>query len=182
MHLHKKLLSLALAVFVSSLLSLGAADGYRTFKSADGKEMKAEVVSVAESTVTVKLESNQREIQFPISVLGAEDQTYVRDWAEKNESFRIKIDARKKMKGSDNSKKGNTKTNVRSYVYNVSLQNWGSNSVPNTTLKYRVYKENGSYEEGSQEFEALISKVTENFETSEIGLKRRETGTSTGGS
>ena len=180
-YLPKQLLPWVLAVAVLGILSTAVEAEYRTFKSADGKTMNAELVAVNGSMVTAKLESTGREIRFPMDVLSDKDQSYIAKWAEENETFRIKIDARKKMTGSDNSKKGNTKTNVRNYVYNVSVENWGRNPVGHTTVKYRIYKECGSFMEGSTEFEQIEPKMTQAFETNGISLSRSETVSVSGG-
>ena len=177
----KKLTVLTLVAAVSGLLSISARTEYHTLTSSEGKTINAELQSVSDSNVTVKLSSNNRVVQFPISMLAEKDRVFVRNWAEENETFRIKIEAWKKMTGSNNSKSGDTKTNTRTYVYSVFIENWGRNAVGNTTVKYRVFKENGSYNEGVTEFEQLDSKETKGFFTDGIMLERKETVKVSGG-
>jgi hypothetical protein len=79
------------------------------------------------------------------------------------------------MAGSENVTKGSTKTNIRSYLYGVTIQNWGRNDLDDAMVKYRIYLENDSYIEGSHGIELIASNVTEEFSTSGISLERSET-------
>lgn len=169
-------------LYTSALLGLafglapfGANAESRTFTSADGKSMEAEIVSATDAEVTVKLAATQRQVRFPIVLLSEEDQAYVRNWAEENETFNLRIEAKKQTTGSETTTKGDTKTNVRSYLYGVSVLNWGRNDLDNAMIKYRIFTEDCSYIEGSHGIELLASNVTEEFETSEISLERSET-------
>ncbi|MDF1850486.1 MAG: hypothetical protein P1U85_06625 [Verrucomicrobiales bacterium] len=167
--------ALAVAVVTLGLLPFVATAESRTFTSADGKTMEAEIVSATNVEVTVKLDSTQRQVRFPIAMLSEEDQAYVLKWGEENETFRLRIDAKKKTTGSENVTKGNTKTNIRSYLYDVAIENWGRNDLDNAMVKYRIYMDCGSFKEGSHGVELIPANVTEEFETTGLSLERSET-------
>lgn len=169
------LLTSALVATTLGLLPVGANAETRTFTSADGKTMEAEIVSASNVEVVVKLAANNRQVKFPISLLSSEDQEYVQKWASENESFNLRIEAKKETQGSETSTKGDTKTNIRSYVYGVSILNWGRNDLEDAMIKYRIYTDDGSYLEGNHGIELLSSNSTMKFETSGTTLKRCET-------
>lgn len=169
------LIPTVVATVILGVLPWRADAEVRTFTSSDGKTMEAELVSADNVYVTVRLTANRRQVQFPLSRLSAEDQEFVRTWAEENVAYRLRIDARKKTTGSENITKGNTKTNVRSYLYDVAIENWGRNDLDNAMVEYRIYMDCGSFKEGSHGIELLASNVTEEFETAGLSLERSET-------
>lgn len=169
------LLTSAVVAVAFGLLPLGANAETRTFTSADGKTMDAEIVSATDVEVTVKLTANNRQVKFPISLLSEDDQAFVQKWSEENVKYNLRIDAKKETSGSETSKKGDTTTNVRSYVYGVSILNWGRTDLDNAMVKYRIYLDDGSYLAGEHGIELLASNMTTEFETSGTTLKRCET-------
>jgi hypothetical protein len=135
--------------------------------------MEAELVAVEEANVKVKMAASGRLIEFPIDLLAEEDQGYIRQWAEENKSYRIRIDARKKIKDSEVTKKGDTKISARKYVYTIALNNWGREAVDDATVRYRVYTDTG-YKEGEYDLSMLEDKMTETFESFETTLSKSE--------
>lgn len=177
----KVLLTSSAVAMALGLLPMMASAEYRTFTSADGKTMNAELVSATDSTVTVKMEQNRRQVEFPMTLLAAEDQEFVKQWAKENQSYSLKIEARKKTTGSENKKEGNTTTNIRSYVYGVSINNWGRTQLEGAEIKYRIYMEDGSFNEGAQEVAMLKPMDTVAFQSDGISLQRCETKSISGG-
>lgn len=175
MTFRNRLLATAIAAAFVSVLPLTASAEYRTFTSADGKTMSAELISATDSQATVKMESTKRTVDFPLSLLSEEDQDFVHQWAEENVSFNLRIAAKKKMTDSDFTRDGNKKTKTRSYAYGVSILNWGRNDLEDAMVEYRIYKDDGSYMEGNHGIELLASNVTDAFDSDGISLEQCET-------
>ena len=138
--------------------------------------MQATLISSTGTMVKAKLAANGRTVEFPIELLIDEDQEYIRTWAEENKTYKIRIDARKKMVDSDVKTQGNTRTNEKSYIYTVSVNNWGREEIDDLTVKYRVFTDEG-YKEGSAELGALGQNLTDTFETFGSTLTQTKTTT-----
>ena len=176
----KKLLFAALASVSLLLPSLQADSKNRVFTSKEGKTMEAQLISATDKTVRVKLAANNRVIDFPINVLSTEDQGFVAKWAEANKKYSLRIEARKKNKGSENTKNGNTKVNEKNYVYEVSVDNLGREKIEDLTVRYRVFLED-CYKEGSYSLGAMEQKANNSFETLASVLTQSKTVTMSGG-
>ena len=76
-------ISIARIALFSGMLILPGAAKERTFTSADGKELTAEIVSATEKDVTVKKSSDGKEYKLPLERLSKADQDFVAAWLEK---------------------------------------------------------------------------------------------------
>ncbi len=89
---HQGILRLALLfavpIFFFSPVS-SADEGYRTFTSSDGRQIKARIVEATNTSVTIRLDTGLKYYDVPLSRFSPEDRSYVRKWREEE---RLKID------------------------------------------------------------------------------------------
>jgi hypothetical protein len=144
-------------VLISSLASMAfqpVSAATRTFTDQKGREIEAEIVSVAGTKVTLKL-ANGRTSTIPIKVLSKGDQTFVRLWQDadrivpggkadpvipKNITYRLRLEVDK-----ERTKKG-TKTRVETaevrtdeWIYEVELENRSRVNLEGLEMSYRIY-------------------------------------------
>ncbi|MFW5873826.1 MAG: hypothetical protein ACOCVJ_00310 [Verrucomicrobiota bacterium] len=179
--------SLLLCVCASSL----AGQGYRTFKSADGREMEAKIIHVNQDEVRIERKADQRNFTVPIRTFSEDDRSYIRNWDQmqrlsRDDALGIRISRSRTGKEKQESlaiKEENWKSG---YAIAVSNETFGD--FDDLELHYRIFKFDekraassrgeGEMERKSGKFEIpklrrdeTVEHETEKFEMSASALK-----------
>jgi len=139
--------SILTGTFLFTLL-LSSVTQARTFYNTEGKSIEAEMVSVENDAVVMKL-ANGREAKVPLNTLSTADQNYVKKWWEENKN---KITARDvKVSINQNSvytkrpetkrtKKHKIKTSEMEFTFECEVDNLASKTISGITASYSVHK------------------------------------------
>ncbi len=134
-------LFIAMILFVGGFPSIGdAADAFRTFTDAKGREIMAKVVAVKGKDVIITKKSG-KQFKFPIATLSEADQAYLKKWQAENVSldFEIKCVKQPVRNVSGPESKWNTKVKTSAYRYEVTLTNKSFKRIPELELRYRLF-------------------------------------------
>lgn len=77
-----KLITIIYLLTFSLLPSFLHAD-YRTWTNKEGKTLSAELITLSNNQVTLKLKKNRKETTIPIDTLSAADQSFLKEWKQK---------------------------------------------------------------------------------------------------
>ena len=128
--------SLSLSLLLFAFVSIPASAEFRTLVSADGKAMKAELVSHARGKVTIRREDG-KEFEVSPSIFCKQDQEMLEAWMKETDpkiNYRLKAEASKKVASS-------TEYSTSNY-YEVTVRNDGQDAIKGITVMYRVLYEN----------------------------------------
>lgn len=153
----KQLAIIALGVLLSTWMAHAAP---RTFTNADGNKVEAELISLEDETVLLKLR-NGSVAKVPLKTLSESDQSFVTAWWEENKDklkpSDVKLITSKKAKRIDrkvttkNQGGGNrnalnqpppiiTKVTIDEYHYACELKSYVRRDVEDITVEYTIYK------------------------------------------
>lgn len=137
--------SLSILLLTLLTVSLGVAEEpeYRTFTNKEGKQIKATVLEIAGTDVTIKVKSGKK-FKLSIATLSEADQAYLKTWKKPIGEllFDIKCTKKPAAEASPNAvvDVGSSKTRSKGYCYEVSLTNKGFDSIPGMEVRYALYK------------------------------------------
>ncbi|NWK56188.1 hypothetical protein HW115_11250 [Verrucomicrobiaceae bacterium N1E253] len=138
-----------------------------TFTNTEGKTIQAEITEVSSGKVKLKL-SNGKNYTVPFAKLSEADQTYIKEWHEKNKGmpkpshFRLEIDRKSSRvrEDKDKSKNSNTRTSKRNISYSFELSYSKTPPVEDVSVSYRIIKRS-TYrgdDAGEPEFKAITGE------------------------
>ncbi|MFT5467556.1 MAG: hypothetical protein ACI8UO_002661 [Verrucomicrobiales bacterium] len=141
----------------------------REFTGANGKTLKAELVSHTEGNITMKL-ADGREITVLPNIFGPDDQLFIKGWLEKTPetvpvvkyNFRFEVD-RKKVSGRTKTE-GSYLIKNEKWVYEVQLTNLSRDTAKNLTVMYRQFRSNHADGDSSAFSSAKSDWVTDKSE------------------
>ena len=78
----KRLSFFVVGCLLAVAFGTASAEGFRTFKSADGREMVAQLKSVSGDEVTIVRKADGRRITAPMALFSSQDIEYIKNWDE----------------------------------------------------------------------------------------------------
>lgn len=172
----KNLASLLAAAALCAAAFTGTAQAEpRTFTASNGREVTAEIAAAYDGKVDLKL-ANGRTVTVPVDRLSADDQEFIKQWAEENFSLKpgaLRLSVRKSSKAvrekeekdaDGNKKKPNKNKEEKSteVLWNGELQNQTRETLPDVAVAFTVYKK--------------VKKVAMETEDSETETFEKESG------
>lgn len=129
------------ALFFLIGIQLSSAQSFRTFKDKSGREMEAKLVKVSGSKVSIERKDGLT-TQVDISVFGAKDQKYIKDWAKTNlltsGIFEVRFTTQDSKKRKSES--GGVERVQYKSTYGIEVQNSSYESIKNIRIEYLVLK------------------------------------------
>ncbi|WP_227021661.1 SHD1 domain-containing protein [Oceaniferula marina] len=131
-----------------SCLALSPSTAARTFTNTEGKTINAELIDVAEDSVTLKL-SNGKKAKVPLSSLSEADQEFAKSWQEKNKNKISESDVkltitkefewikRPKTERSERSKKKSSETET---YFTCHISNYSKKTIHALEATYTIYQ------------------------------------------
>jgi len=121
--------------------AFGSAE-YRTFTSADGREMIASIQRVSSSEVTIKRKADGRNFTVSLTNFSEADQTYIKDWDEMNRlSRRDALEVKIRRVTGDRSKSSSMSTDRKTWMegYEISVTNDTRGDVADLEVEYIIF-------------------------------------------
>lgn len=131
--------SLFASLVIMAAVSQPVSAEFRTLVSAEGKAMKAELVSHSKGKVTIRREDG-KQFEVDPAIFCKQDQDMIAAWMKENAAkvdYRLKADATRKVASSTEYSTSN--------FYEVTVRNDGQEAIKGITILYRViYEKYGS--------------------------------------
>lgn len=191
------------AVIGFTCLASFASAELRTFTNKEGKSIKAEITGVASGKVSLKTE-NGKSYTFAFDTLSEADQTYIKEWYEKNKNnakasdFRLDIEKKKERirlprEKEKNSKTNSSKSTMYDVTYHFKLGYNKSTPTENISVKYFILKRTTTRGDeaidpvielitGTETIETLTSKEAKEWESQAISCESSSTKSKKGSS
>ncbi len=144
----------------SLLLPLAAMAESRTFTSADGRTVEAEIVAATAGNVTLKLATGQNVVS-PLDRFSAADRQFIAAWLKQNPAkinYSFQVSYTKDKTGSSKQKTGSVSVTAESWLCRIKLANRSGQDLENVEVNYSIFYE--QMDEGRPVLRSSRGKIT----------------------
>ena len=154
-------------LIITSSILLACSNAYADFKvftNQDGKKITAQIISASNSEVKIE-RKDKKTFNIKISSLSEQDQTYIKEWSEKNKSYGFKIKSKKKS-GKVAGRDGHGhKTENRAQQYLISIDHSTEEAITNAEVHYKIFQKGKTPRVHKEKISSLHSGSPMEFKT-----------------
>ncbi|MDZ4402820.1 hypothetical protein [Prosthecobacter sp.] len=155
----------------------------REFTDLQGRKLDAELVAVAGGQATLKRASDGRSFTVPAASFSADDQKFMKDWADQNAKYNFEVKYTKKKMGETKQKQGVVTVEDERWIYKIEIKNRMPVAVGDLRVDYWCFRrEDGGTGKGGARIEtsgsskvsAIPGSSSATVDTTEIVLHKEE--------
>ncbi len=146
--------------FTTLLLSLAAPLEARTFTSADGRTVDADIVAATAENVTLKLTSGQTVVST-LDRFSTSDRAFIAAWLKQNPAkinYSFQVSYTKDKRGSRKQKTGSVSVTIEDWLCRIKLANRSGQDLENVDVNYSIFSE--QMDEGRPVLRSTRGKIT----------------------
>lgn len=146
--------------FATLLLALAAPLEARTFTSADGRTVDADIVAATAENVTLKLTGGQTVVST-LDRFSPSDREFIAAWLKQNPAkinYSFQVSYTKDKMGSRKQKSGSVSVTVEAWLCRIKLANRSGQDLENVDLNYSIFSE--QMDEGRPVLRSTRGKIT----------------------